>query len=69
MKLRGLRHLLPALVLALVVPAIPGFAQQITATLSGTVTDSTGGVVPGAHVIATNTGTNAPFAINTNESG
>src|SRR5215469_16827444 len=31
---------------------------QTTTTLLGTVTDKTGGVVPGAEVTATNTGTN-----------
>jgi hypothetical protein len=64
-----LRYVFSVLVLALVVPATSALAQQITATLSGTVTDSTGGVVPGAHVLATNTGTNVPFAIDTNASG
>jgi hypothetical protein len=63
------RYVFSVLVLALVVAATSASAQQITATLSGTVTDSTGGVVPGAHVVATNTGTNVPFAIDTNASG
>ena len=34
----------------LTVIGIPSFAQKITATIRGTVTDSTGAVVPGANV-------------------
>ena len=30
--------------------AVPSFAQRITASIRGTVTDSTGGIVPGANV-------------------
>src|ERR1039457_7296428 len=36
---------------------------------SGTVTDVTGAVVPGAKVTATETGTNIPHSAQTNESG
>lgn len=60
---------LAALLVTLLFPLTEISAQQITATLSGTVSDQTGGVVPGAHVLATNTGTNAPFAADTDASG
>lgn len=70
MKIHRLRNtFLSVLAFVLIFPATTIFAQQITATLSGTVTDSTGGVVPGAHVVATNTGTNAAFPADTNASG
>jgi hypothetical protein len=44
-------------------------AQQITATLSGIVTDTSGSVVPNAHVVATNTGTNAVLTAESNAAG
>lgn len=47
--------LVPALLLALVALITPASnAQQLTGTLSGTVMDSTGAVVPGAQVTLTN---------------
>ena len=48
---RLIRVLLPALVLALI--ASSGFAQATTGRISGTVTDTQGGVLPGASVTAT----------------
>ena len=44
-------------------------AAQTTTTLLGTVTDKTGAVVPGAQVVATNTGTNLTRTIQTNQQG
>ena len=44
-------------------------AAQTTTTLFGTVTDKTGAVVPGAQVVATNTGTNFTRTVKTNEQG
>ena len=44
-------------------------AQTITATITGTVTDATGAVVPNAKVVATNTGTNLTYNATSNESG
>jgi hypothetical protein len=47
-----------------------GMAQNITGNISGTVTDSTGAVVPGATVIVTNTDTNVVArTVSTGDSG
>lgn len=64
MKSQGLR--LAALVLAV---AAWGLAQQGTGTISGTVTDQSGAVIPGAEVQAVNTATNATFTTTSNENG
>ncbi len=44
-------------------------AQVTTATLEGTVTDSSGATVPNAQVVAINTGTNQSRMVTTNASG
>ncbi len=44
-------------------------AQTETAGINGFVTDSTGGVVPGADVVATNVNTNAEHPVSTSEAG
>lgn len=44
-------------------------AQTITASITGTVTDSTGAVVPNAKLTATNTGTSLTYTATSNESG
>ncbi|HYI93956.1 MAG TPA: carboxypeptidase-like regulatory domain-containing protein, partial [Bryobacteraceae bacterium] len=44
-------------------------AQEVRATLSGTVTDPTGAPVPGATVIVTNVGQNVSTPSETNDSG
>src|SRR5436190_1401522 len=50
--------------------AINGFAQfGINATLSGTVSDVSGALIPGVEVTATNTGTGVAATALTNESG
>ncbi len=46
-----------------------GFAQLTTADILGTVTDSTGAVIPNATVVITNLGTNAKRTAQTNNSG
>jgi hypothetical protein len=57
-------------VLALVIlTAASGFSQAVNATLLGTVTDSSGGVVPNAKVIVTETNTGVSRSGQTNESG
>ena len=45
------------------------FAQQSTGTISGTVSDQQGAVIPGAQVEVRNVGTNAVFATSSNENG
>ena len=45
------------------------FAQQETATITGTVTDSTGAIVPRATVIATNVQTNVATRTQTDDAG
>jgi Carboxypeptidase regulatory-like domain/TonB-dependent Receptor Plug Domain len=50
--------------------AASGFSQGIaTGSLSGTVTDPTGAIVPGAKVVATNSSTGQEFTGETNEAG
>src|SRR5260370_41908622 len=47
-----------------------GFSQGIaTGSMSGTVTDPTGAIVPGAKVAAVNTATNQTFSGETNDVG
>src|SRR5215813_4425921 len=45
------------------------FAQANRATITGTVTDSSGAMVSGVEVTATNTGTNIPTTSVSNEAG
>ncbi len=57
-------------VTALVVLATTFAAAQVNrATITGTVTDSTGAIVPGVEVTATNTGTNVPSKAVANQDG
>src|SRR5262245_1324177 len=49
--------------------AIGGYAQVINATLSGTVTDATGALIPGVEITATQTETGVMSTAVTNESG
>ncbi len=44
-------------------------AQEITGNISGTVTDPSGSVIPGASVTATNTGTGAQRVTQTTSAG
>jgi hypothetical protein len=57
------------LALTLVAGAENATAQTIRSTLTGTVTDPGGGVVPGVAVTATNTATNISSTAHTNEAG
>ena len=45
--------------LALLAGALTAHAQELTATLAGSVTDSTGAVIPGATLVVTQNGVNA----------
>jgi len=47
----------------------PALSQTVTGSITGVVTDSSGAVVPGAHVTALNTGTGVKTEAQTNESG
>src|SRR5688572_12888520 len=58
----------PALLLALGL-AGPAVAQMVTATLTGTVKDSTGGALVRADVMATNQGTGLEYPTKTNDAG
>jgi len=66
---RSLRLFVVNLTLLLFCSITGAHAQQITATLSGIVTDTSGGVLPNAHIVATNNGTNALFATDSSASG
>jgi hypothetical protein len=56
-----LRVLRSAVVVAIMALALPVLVHAQEATLTGTVTDSTGGVLPGATVVATNQATGNRF--------
>src|SRR5438552_3588159 len=49
--------------------SVNGFAQTSNATVGGTVADTTGALIPGVTVTATNTGTGIANTVPTNESG
>ena len=65
----GLRACLIAVAIGLLLPGSPGVAQSIFANLSGTVTDSTGAIVPSANVSVQNVATNVVRQYVTNGSG
>lgn len=52
------RRIFGALILFVCVSPLPSRAQQATASLNGTVKDSSGAVVPDAHIVLTNLETN-----------
>ena len=59
-----------ALALLVCVSAVPAFAQgSATTSLSGTVTDNGGGVIPGATVVVKNDATGVTYEAITSESG
>src|SRR5689334_21883420 len=62
-------HLLPAALIAVVLVLQPLPAQQVTATLNGTVHDASGAVVPRASVKITNDVTGAIRTTQTNNEG
>jgi hypothetical protein len=66
--MRKLRLLCILTLLACLAAGI-GWSQAVNATLLGTVTDTSGAVVPNAKVTATETGTNVSRTGQTNESG
>ena len=54
---------------AIVVPIAPASAQTTTASVRGTVRDAAGGVVAGATIVATSTGTNQSYRTTTDTTG
>src|SRR5688572_19911875 len=58
------------LVLGLALNIAPtAIAQTVTATLTGTVSDQTGALVPNVKVLATNQGTKIEYTAQSNDSG
>ena len=49
--------------------SLSAFAQTSNATLGGTVSDSTGALIPGVSITATNTGTGVVTTVISNEAG
>src|SRR5215831_14269642 len=66
--MRGLRAI-STLAACLLLSAGYVYSQAVNATLLGTVTDSSGGVVPNAKVVATEVNTSVSRSTQTNESG
>lgn len=74
MKMAGIKKLCMRLSgFAIAMTALFGtsalLAQNVTGTISGTVADPSGAVIPGAHVTAENTGTGVKAESTTNSSG
>src|SRR5215831_6707443 len=67
-QMKGLRTIFAWLAVT-AMSAVPGYTQAVNATLVGTVTDASGGVVANAKVTATETNTGVSRLGNTNESG
>ncbi|MGH9826231.1 MAG: carboxypeptidase-like regulatory domain-containing protein, partial [Blastocatellia bacterium] len=66
--MKSFRYL--SLLLAITLSALPSaFAQTSQGQISGEVTDSSGGVIPGATVTIQNLGTQAQRILNTNQTG
>ena len=63
------RFFLAVLLLSVCLFIQMGYGQTITASITGTVTDPSGAVVPNTKVTATNTSTNLAYSANTNEAG
>src|SRR5437667_12275767 len=63
------RDFVRAAIVACFLFGINGFAQVINATLSGTVSDASGALIPGVEITATQTGTGVVSMVVTNEAG
>ena len=63
-----MREVVLSIALSLVFSA-PGFAQSASATVSGTVADATGALIPGVTLTATNNDTGVATTVLTNEAG
>ena len=64
-----LRSLFIAFFCACLLSLAPAYAQTVTGTINGTVTDSANAVIPNAEIIATNTETGATRSAKTNAEG
>src|SRR5262245_62850391 len=64
-----LRSLAASILVLCVIAASPAAAQTTYATITGTVTDSSGGVIAGAEVVATNVETSITTKTTTNSDG
>jgi hypothetical protein len=64
-----LRAVIPAIAIVALTLIPAATAQTVTATVRGTVTDSTGAVVPNARVTATNQSTGVATSTTTNQAG
>src|SRR6185295_4968261 len=60
---------LASTLLVFLVLSTPAFSQSTYATVSGTVSDSTGAVLPGVSLTATNNATGVVATVITNEAG
>ena len=67
--LKKITFLLSAMLVSLAMFAGAVFAQQITATVTGTITDPAGAVVPGATVTVTSVDTALVKTVTTNDDG
>src|SRR6202790_4141276 len=61
--------LVVSLAMALCAAVVPAFAQEVTATIVGTVTDPSGAAVAGASVTAKDTDRGTVWTSTTNETG
>src|SRR5262245_50986103 len=74
-KLRGEGGVMPKQAIAAIVllfglfAGTPAFSQSTYATVSGTVEDSAGALIPGVTIVATNTQTGVVTTVLTNEAG
>src|SRR6266581_1021172 len=66
--MQGLRKICASIAL-LCLGAVCGYSQAVNATLLGTITDSSGGVIPNAKVTVTEVNTGVTRSGQTNESG
>ena len=64
-----MKKLFMAAVVSFLVPSALAFAQSSNATVSGTVSESSGALIPGVSITATNTQTGIVTTVLSNESG
>lgn len=64
-----LRKLSIGICMAALCAAIPLAAQESRGAITGRVSDTSGGMIPGANVVVTNTATNEARRVSTNETG